>query len=93
MAKFTIRVELHGANSEDYENLHSQMEKQGFSRTITADNGTEYYLPTAEYNIEVLLTQQEVLDLAKIAANRTKKSFAALVTESNGRVWYGLDKV
>lgn len=30
MAKFTVRVELHDANSEDYDNLHKKMEAKGY---------------------------------------------------------------
>ncbi|MGA7313803.1 MAG: hypothetical protein WBX22_07495 [Silvibacterium sp.] len=30
MAQYTVRVELHKANSDDYENLHEYMEHEGF---------------------------------------------------------------
>ena len=34
MPDFTIRVELHGATGDDYDKLHSAMQKRGFVRTI-----------------------------------------------------------
>ena len=93
MARFMTRVELHSADGDDYETLHSAMETEGFERTITSDNGVAYHLPTAEYYRETTLTRQEVLDAAKRAATKTRKNFGAIVTEANGITWSGLDKV
>jgi len=92
MAQFTVRVELHHADDDDYETLHSAMEDEGFSRFITSNDGTTYHLPTAEYNREGSLTRQQVLDSAKTAAAKTKKEYGILVTESEGRKWIGLAK-
>ena len=92
MAQFTVRVELHHADDDDYETLHSAMEEEGFSRLITSNDGTVYHLPTAEYNRDAALTRQQVLDSAKKAAVKTKKEHAILVTESEGRKWIGLTK-
>lgn len=94
MASFTTRVELHNAKDpEDYEKLHIEMGNEKFTRTIKSDNGTEYHLPRAEYNKEGSCTQAEVLESAKRAASKVVKKYAVFVTESNGRTWYGLDKV
>jgi hypothetical protein len=90
MAKFTVRVELHAASYSDYEMLHAAMERRGFSRFITADDGKIYHLPTAEYDKSGQFTRQQVLDSAKAAATETGKTFAVLVTESDGRTWMGL---
>jgi transcriptional regulator of NAD metabolism len=92
MAQFTVRVELHHADDDDYETLHSAMEEEGFSRLITSNDGTVYHLPTAEYNRDASLTRQQVLDSAKKAAAKTKKEYGILVTESEGRKWIGLTK-
>jgi hypothetical protein len=35
MENFTVRVELHDAESSDYDALHKAMQAQGFSKTIT----------------------------------------------------------
>jgi hypothetical protein len=90
MASFTIRVELHQASYQDYENLHAAMEKAGFSRSITSDEGKVYHLPTAEYDRESGLTTAQVLEQAKAAANSTGKTNAVLVTEAVRRMWNGL---
>jgi hypothetical protein len=90
MASFTIRVELHYATEADYQTLHSAMERAGFSRFITSDNGAVYHLPLAEYNREGNLTRTQVLDSAKTAAGLTRKTFAVLVSETCARTWFGL---
>jgi hypothetical protein len=93
MARFMTRVELHAADDDDYQTLHSAMETEGFRRTITSDDGVIYHLPTAEYYCETTLTRPDVLAAAKRAATKTRKNFGAIVTESNGITWSGLDKV
>lgn len=90
MAQFTVRVELHQAQWDDYETLHSAMERIGFSRLITADNGSTYQLPLAEYNATANLTSNQVLDIARAAANTTGRQNAVLVTEATRRTWIGL---
>lgn len=94
MASFTTRVELHNAKDpEDYEKLHIEMGKENFTKTIKSDSGTEYHLPRAEYNKEGNYTRADVFESAKRAASKVVKKYSVLVTESNGRTWYGLDKV
>lgn len=90
MARFTTRVELHGASYSDYEQLHGAMEREGFSRAIRSDQGSWYHLPTAEYDREGPLTTEQVLDSAKRAAATTGKKFGVLVTEGFRRTWFGL---
>jgi len=90
MASFTVRVELHYATEADYQTLHSAMERAGFSRFITSDDGIAYHLPLAEYNREGNLTRSQVLESAKAAANTTGKKYAVLVSETSGRTWIGL---
>ena len=92
MAQFTVRVELHDADGDDYDTLHAAMKNEGFSRFIKSDGGSKYHLPTAEYTREGELTRKQVLDSAKSAAAETGKEAGILVTESNGRSWSGLDK-
>jgi hypothetical protein len=90
MASFTTRVELHSADWSDYENLHEYMEQQGFSRTIRADNGTVYHLPTAEYHFSGSSTAAEVLAKAEYAARRTGRRYGIIVTEAKMQMWTGL---
>lgn len=90
MATFTSRVELHGGNWDDYEKLHVEMGRRGFSRTITSDKNVTYDLPPAEYNYEGAATKNDVLEKAKAAAATVVSSYAVLVTESTGRTWHNL---
>jgi hypothetical protein len=90
MANFTVRVELHQAAGADYDVLHAAMEQNGFSRFITGDNGQTYHMPWAEYTGSGSLTSAQVRDIARDAANTTKKGNAILVTESTSRAWIGL---
>jgi hypothetical protein len=93
MANFTVRVELHNANSKDYENLHAAMERRGFIRWIINGNDVKKRLPTAEYNLANSgLSGPEVRDRAKAVADsiKPKPTPWILVTESEGRWWSGL---
>ena len=74
MAMFLTRVELHSATGADYDRLHVEMAKQKFSRTIPADDGSRYQLPTAEYYSQGDLSVEAVRKLADVAIAATGKS-------------------
>jgi hypothetical protein len=93
MANFTVRVELHKAEWNDYEQLHAAMEQKGFSRQITSDDGKAYHLPWAEYNGTGNLTSSQVRDIARQAADSTGKQNAVFVTEAVSRAWIGLNQL
>ncbi|HBR4419646.1 TPA: DUF2622 domain-containing protein [Klebsiella pneumoniae] len=93
MADFTVRVELHGADAEDYDELHEKMEAKGFKRTIVSDGGTRYQLPDAEYNYSGNVSRADVLERAYNVAKTIRSNPAVLVTESAGRRWRGLDAI
>jgi Endoribonuclease GhoS len=93
MSIFTIRVELHGANYNDYQTLHAAMQQAGFSRTIKGDNGRVYHLPEAEYTISTVANAESVRTLASGAAQRTGKQFAVLVTTAGEIAWVGLPQL
>jgi hypothetical protein len=90
MALFTTRVELHGANWDDYTKLHSHMKAQDFALTVTSDQGSTYRLPPAEYTYQGTVSRDDVLNKAKAAAGAVKTSFAVVVTEAVGVTWFGL---
>ena len=90
MARYTVRVELHDAAGDDYDDLHAYMEQEGFLRYITDVNGKKYQLPTAEYNIETNKDRSTVLEKAKRAAANTGHKYMVLITESAGRSWHNL---
>ena len=87
------RVELHSARStDDYTLLHREMEKDGFSRTITSTEPATYHLPPAEYYYSGNVTRAQVLAKAESAAQRTKHSYGVIVCEGP-MTWNGLKRV
>lgn len=94
MANFTIRVELHGNNSiEKYNILHEEMFKNDFSKTIIGQNGLEYYLPSAEYNITSNLTNKLLLENINKIVSQITNDYSVLITRSASRTWHNLKKV
>ena len=91
MEKFTVRVELHKAESDDYEQLHEKMKSKGFSREITGSSGTTYHLPAAEYIYESSTESTgEVAGKVKKIADSIKNNSGVIVTQSAGRSMRGL---
>jgi hypothetical protein len=93
MTNYTVRIELHNADEDDYASLHAAMEDNGFVRWIAGKDGSKNHLPTAEYNLaDTVLELSEVLDRAKTAANSVKPTPTPwiFVTKSAGRYWSGL---
>jgi len=97
MTDFTVRVELHSADSGDYDALHGEMDREGFERTITGTDNKgvwhTWHLPWAEYIISGDFTCDHVRRKAISAAERTAKKYAILVTQAQTRCWIGLDLV
>jgi hypothetical protein len=100
-AWFIVRVELHKSPSgpsptrEDYDILHSKMETNYFTRTITGNNGIEYYLPPAEYFFDGRdnLTAVELRDLVKLILKNMKYSHSIMVMHAPSIAWTGLTRV
>ena len=91
MASFTTRVQLNGRpTADDFEKLHKQMRRRGFSRFIEASDGKTYRLPHGEYNREESVTRDTVREDAKAAAAAVSNDFEVLVSEATARTWYGL---
>lgn len=93
MSGFSTRVELHNASWSHYETLHGSMAVQGFKRTIKADNGVTYQLPTAEYRFDGFVTKADVLEKAKVAANTTGLNYEIFVVEGDNWISTGLTPV
>jgi hypothetical protein len=90
MAKYLVRVELHGATWDDYERLHSEMANRGFSREVTSDNGGTYRLPTAEYVIQTSHDLEGLRARAADAAKTTGRKYGVIVAEYSRSAWVGL---
>lgn len=93
MARFTIRIELHGAEPNDYPALHKAMEHAGFLCTITSTEGIVYKLPKAEYSLIGPYTFDQAFAKAKKAAATIGEPLSILATEVAGfRKFLNLDK-
>jgi len=87
MASFTIRIVLHEANSDHYQDLHDRMQlDMGALRTIQAGSVT-YDLPDGEYIMSSQSTCSDVCALALKTASKVKAkpTPSVLVTESVNR--------
>lgn len=91
MANYIARVELHKATYDDYEQLHSSMAARGYARTIGADDGNTYELPTGTYvALNSSATLQTAIDAAKNAAKETGKKYSIIVGNWNAVKMNGL---
>jgi hypothetical protein len=82
MANYLARVELHKATYEDYEALHEAMRQRGFVRTIVANDGKKYQLPTGTYVAEkTTATLEQAYSAAQAAAAETGKSSWVIVVD------------
>lgn len=93
MARYITRVELHDATGQDYETLHTVMEKQGFSRFIDGTDKCWYQLPPAEYHRVVDLQLADVFESARKAVAAINKTFGIVVIEASNVMWDGFPKV
>jgi hypothetical protein len=80
-----------GGEGEDVWRLTSEMIREDFSTTITANDGTVYELPSAEYVYDYLpgehVTREEIRDKAVRAASRVARSFVVLLSVSVSWAW------
>jgi hypothetical protein len=91
MSNYIARVELHSANSEDYEVLHAEMEKRGYARTVLGSDGFTYDLPTGTYVLrDTNITVDGALRRAVEAANATGNKNSTIVADWNVAAWQGL---
>lgn len=87
MALFTTIVELVDARPDHYKRLKIEMESKGFTKYVTAKDGTKWLMPSRTYNLEGNLDENQVLTLAMIAADKLQMKYYILVTKSVGRAW------
>ncbi len=87
MKKYMTRVELHRANADDYTRLHQIMQAAGFSRQVTAGDGTKYLLPTAEYYAEASASVSDVGLFVQRQISQLNIPFWYVVSEVGSMVW------
>lgn len=88
MARYIVRVELRGADSEDYESLHEKMEAKGYSREIQDYDGTVFRLPNAEYTTQKNSTVDNIREDVKSIAGSVRQNFYLLITEVADIAWW-----
>jgi len=93
MSSFTIRVELHDANWQQYVDMAKDLETKGITDVVTADDGTSYKMCPAEYNYVGTGTINDVLNAVSASAAKTGKRHAVFVTEATRRMWSGMQVV
>ena len=92
MELFVARVELHGVSHDEakYVRLHELMLAVGFYRTILGDDGITYHMLTAEYFMQSNKSLDEVLNLAKTAANSIATKNGVFISQLKLAKWDGL---
>lgn len=100
MAKFITRIELHEADSSDYDTLHEEMKNEGFDKTIKNYKNIKFHLLDSEYyyvgHVEIEKDEYDyeaVLKKAVRAASKTNKSFRAITSRTDASKWYNLEQV
>ncbi len=82
MANYVARIELHNATYDDYETLHAAAARRGLFRTIVANDGKKYQLPTGTYIAEnTAVTLEQAYSAAEAAATETRKRFWVVVAD------------
>jgi len=90
---YIARIELNSNILTDFALLHQAMSNNGFSQTIRASDGKDYYLPKATYLTTSTSTRSQVLESAKQAVSQTKRTAEILVVEYSGCSFSGLKSV
>jgi len=85
MPRYFARVELHDADSDDYDLLRKAMKEEGFSHCIKLKSGETKKLPTGYF--VATLTEESVSEVAKgvkVRADDTGCRNEIVVSESVG---------
>jgi hypothetical protein len=77
---------MHNAKYEDYETLHEAMKQRGFVRTIVANDGKKFQLPTGTYVAEkTSATLEQAYSAVQAAAQTGKSSWVIVVDWTSAR--------
>jgi hypothetical protein len=92
MPRVMVRVELHGATAEQYDQLRVQMASARFARIIAGADGESYALPTATYCSDSYDSANAACNAGWSAAAGITRSYGVVATQGSS-VWRGLPKV
>ena len=85
------RLLLNGyPTAEQYERLHAEMKKRGFTRVIESSEPKFYWLPNGTYYRITNSTLDQVLVDAKAAAATVSREYEVVVSNAPSSKWYGL---
>ncbi|MGA2617112.1 MAG: hypothetical protein ABSF26_05835 [Thermoguttaceae bacterium] len=85
------RVQLNGRpTAEQYEQLHKQMKRRGFTRVIESSEHKSYWLPHGDYYREASVSHDQVLADAKAAAAAVSTDYEVIVSEAPSSKWSNL---
>ena len=91
MNRFMTRVLLNGyPTAEQFEKLHAEMKKRGFSRVIEGSDSKCYWLPNGTYHRVTSSTHDQVFNDAKAAVETVTMGYELLVCEAPSSKWIGL---
>jgi hypothetical protein len=90
MAEFLTRVELHDEKAGDYDKLHEQMGKRGFSRFVMLGPKT-FHMPDATYLSSGTQTPEQIYTEAQAAATAIGRKAGVFVALSASKLemWAG----
>jgi len=81
--QFMVRVEMHHATEEMYENLHRRMAAEALSRFLVhSSTGQQHHMPTGTYWTESYATSEAVMAAAIRASTAVDRE--AMITVSGG---------
>lgn len=83
MAKFTTTIELYGASEQDYNTLHSELQKRSF---VAAKGNSAKEKPASprkdEFNREGNISIEDVTDAVLRAAGKTGKKYSFTIIKN-----------
>ena len=91
MARYMVRIVLHNAEWSEYDILHEEMRRVGFSREIIATDGARYMLPDAMYRIVSQRDRDDIREMASLCAKKSNRQYEVLVLEYSRSCWSGLE--
>lgn len=92
--QYMVRIELHHADDDTYERLHSTAAAVALSRILTdSSTGAQYHAPTGTYWTDRYATWQEVMSAAQRAARAVQSSFEIMVAGDGNTYFFNCPPV
>jgi hypothetical protein len=79
MAKYMVRVELYGAESDEYETLHERMKSLGLHKVIQGENNKVLQLPHGTYHGEFSISASDLCSKISVIASPLSKRKPSII--------------